>query len=567
MKSQSPKRVVRKTLIGTLLAMTATLAVFGIASATNPNFFKQCANGTAAPLTCFPDGNWTGGNLNGSNSRYAEGTEVPQKMIFDNVSNTSHIIGFQQSWTRAGKHTYDWPDSWANAEATYLATMGVPLKLQGSECSGMGGADLTACTAVFTTTKHFVDVPVPDDPFVSGVFTSPAPSGSTQGKINAFEAGYSNRTIRIYTDAPIVASMAMSHTVPNGCDFAAALGCGGLASDNTDANYTIWITPTSGTLNNILVTWAAHVSIGDNPLDPQAPGDIWGIGTGASQVSGAPYHVNNPCMDAFCFGGGGVDNQMQVSIALPIMTTQISNASRTLGQVVTDTATFNPAVSGQVAFYRCITPSAADCIGDTGSNFYAQVGTTKTITSALSANTGPVTLNIVGVWCFRTIFVHNPGDLSFANTQHVDHTNECVTVNATNAVRLSSMRATSQGNGVSILWNTGSEVNTAGFNIYRAESKDGPYTRINAQLIAATNTVTGNSYQYVDATAVQGKTYFYQLEDVELNGTSARHDPIALNAAADVMNSGLPLAIGLGLGAFALIASGLFVTLKKLNVF
>lgn len=133
------------------------------------------------------------------------------------------------------------------------------------------------------------------------------------------------------------------------------------------------------------------------------------------------------------------------------------------------------------------------------------------------------------------------------------------------AVRLSSFGAMLSADvPVALSWASGSEVNTAGFNIYRSENKDGAYTRINAQLIPAANTVSGNRYQYLDTTAVPGKTYYYQLEDIELNGKSTRHPPIAVNAPqASGFASGLPIA----LGALIVVCAGLLVSQKKLNVF
>lgn len=405
----------RKYLAIALIAMVAGLWSFGIVNADNPNYFKQCANGTASPFTCLPGTNWTGGALNTSNSHYTEGVAVPQKILFRGITGTVHYIGFQMSWTRAGKHTYDFPTSWAQAEQTHQSVFSTTLKVLGSECSGMGGADLTACTQVVSGTGHVAtSVPVPEDPFVSGVFAAPA-TGSTQAKINAFETAYGNRTITVYTMVPVTASMAMSHTVSNGCDFAGAAGpCTLGPNDNSDTNWTIQLS-SSSPITQVLVTFAAHAALGNPFGDPSANGVGWGYGTGANTVSGAPYHVNNPCIDSYCFGGGGLDNQMQLS-------------------------------------------------------------------------------------------------------------------QAPTAVGLSSFGAAGTTGGVALQWRTGSEVNTAGFNIYRSDDgRDGPYKRINTLMVAAENALVGAKYEFLDTTTVAGKTYFYQLEDVELNGTSERHSPIAVS--------------------------------------
>ena len=58
----------------------------------------------------------------------------------------------------------------------------------------------------------------------------------------------------------------------------------------------------------------------------------------------------------------------------------------------------------------------------------------------------------------------------------------------------------------------------AGFNILRAASADGPWTRVNTGLIGATpGSAAGRAYRWTDATAASG-TYWYMLEAVGLAG-------------------------------------------------
>jgi hypothetical protein len=87
--------------------------------------------------------------------------------------------------------------------------------------------------------------------------------------------------------------------------------------------------------------------------------------------------------------------------------------------------------------------------------------------------------------------------------------------------------ATSAPGTVLLEWTTESEVNLAGFNIYRSNSPDGPYAKLNETLIPASpDPVTGGSYSYTDSAAEPGVTYYYKLEDVELDGTATKHGPI-----------------------------------------
>jgi len=98
-------------------------------------------------------------------------------------------------------------------------------------------------------------------------------------------------------------------------------------------------------------------------------------------------------------------------------------------------------------------------------------------------------------------------------------------------------------------WTTASEVDTAGFNLYRSEDPDGPFTRINDHLIPASpDPLLGGSYTFTDTDVVAGRTYYYQLEDVEIDGTTTRHGPIEVKAEGGG-RMGMLLAIALIGGA------------------
>ena len=85
---------------------------------------------------------------------------------------------------------------------------------------------------------------------------------------------------------------------------------------------------------------------------------------------------------------------------------------------------------------------------------------------------------------------------------------------------------------VRVTWKTETEMNTAGFNLYRGTSPDGPFdVKVNQELIpASSDPLTGKEYTFVDATAQGGVTYFYELQEVERNGTLNRFGPISVRA-------------------------------------
>jgi hypothetical protein len=93
------------------------------------------------------------------------------------------------------------------------------------------------------------------------------------------------------------------------------------------------------------------------------------------------------------------------------------------------------------------------------------------------------------------------------------------------AISLASFEVEANDGRVMVLWETGAEIDNAGFNIYRAPSPDGPWVKINSAFIAAEgDPVSGASYIFVD-TPGRGN-FYYRLEDVDFSGLSTLHDPV-----------------------------------------
>ena len=72
---------------------------------------------------------------------------------------------------------------------------------------------------------------------------------------------------------------------------------------------------------------------------------------------------------------------------------------------------------------------------------------------------------------------------------------------------------------VVITWETQSELNNAGFFIKRSEAQDGKFVVINPTMIAGAGTTSEKqSYTYTDTSAKPNVVYYYQIEDVSLDG-------------------------------------------------
>jgi hypothetical protein len=95
-------------------------------------------------------------------------------------------------------------------------------------------------------------------------------------------------------------------------------------------------------------------------------------------------------------------------------------------------------------------------------------------------------------------------------------------------IQLSYFAATPKAGKVILQWNTEAEIDNAGFSIYRAESETGKYTRINDSIVPAKGLATqGASYEFIDTDVKNRNTYYYKLEDIDLNGTSTMHGPVS----------------------------------------
>ncbi|MDE0010862.1 MAG: lamin tail domain-containing protein [Candidatus Poribacteria bacterium] len=72
---------------------------------------------------------------------------------------------------------------------------------------------------------------------------------------------------------------------------------------------------------------------------------------------------------------------------------------------------------------------------------------------------------------------------------------------------------------VIIKWTTESEVDNAGFNILRSQTKTGEFKTVNAHLIPGAGTAAErNTYIWTDTTAEPNVVYYYQIEDVSFAG-------------------------------------------------
>ncbi len=248
----------------TILAVESSMpSAFAASTAVD---FKQAANNDSG----FSLGNihWVNSTLQPNNSTYFEGMSVPQRLLFAGLPGTSgdhHSLLFRHQFTKGAIHAYDFLSSYDQALADNAAALGVTILL--NPC----GADIgppsflaDTCSALHSGVNYSV-VPAPVDPFISK-------DGPTSARIAAYEAVHGPRTIRILGNAPISnAVLTVCHGVPNGGDTADSFALYALTWDSASTN--------------ILIEMAAHLAISGD-----GTGDSWGVGLGAANISGGPYH-------------------------------------------------------------------------------------------------------------------------------------------------------------------------------------------------------------------------------------------------------------------------------------
>lgn len=95
----------------------------------------------------------------------------------------------------------------------------------------------------------------------------------------------------------------------------------------------------------------------------------------------------------------------------------------------------------------------------------------------------------------------------------------------TTKIQLSSLSAEpgTESNEAIVSWSTVSEADNTGFNLYRADSMEGPYVKINPDLISSTP--AGGEYTYSDSGITSPVTY-YLLEDIDSSDNASRHGPV-----------------------------------------
>ena len=106
---------------------------------------------------------------------------------------------------------------------------------------------------------------------------------------------------------------------------------------------------------------------------------------------------------------------------------------------------------------------------------------------------------------------------------------------AVTLISLASFTATPGAKQVGLAWTTGSEVDTAGFNIWRSATATGTFVKVNPSLIPASGiSPSGASYTWTDTAVSAGQTWYYKLEDIDTAGVKTLHGPVSATVGASL---------------------------------
>jgi len=103
-----------------------------------------------------------------------------------------------------------------------------------------------------------------------------------------------------------------------------------------------------------------------------------------------------------------------------------------------------------------------------------------------------------------------------------------LTIETETHIVLTTLGAAPYGPGIKVNWETASEMDNAGFNIWRSEARNGTYTKINTAMIPSVGGGgIGAVYEYEDVDVAAGVTYYYKLEAEDIPGVGRFFGPVS----------------------------------------
>jgi hypothetical protein len=100
---------------------------------------------------------------------------------------------------------------------------------------------------------------------------------------------------------------------------------------------------------------------------------------------------------------------------------------------------------------------------------------------------------------------------------------------ALGSVTLTTFTATarSESNTIRVFWSAATELDTASYQLFRADSATPTDWGAPIHQVAAGGSVSSADYEYVDASVTAGVSYYYRLVDIAVGGAATPHGPVS----------------------------------------
>ena len=298
-------------------------------------------------------------------------------------------------------------------------------------------------------------------------------------------------------------------------------------------------------------TLGARYAFDGNLNDSEGKTTATSAGVTTSQASTAPIgksvSIDVSISGLVSFDGGGIDTDLDLDVASISVLTQLTVAR--IPAPLPDLTPSTPNISSVQYWTVSYEGSNANPVTETASltadviiNLASEVGVgnpddlrlleaswktgTESFTEVMNADDVQTDAN-QAVFTGVTVFSETSGQEHLVNIWALGG-------EADNPlpVELTSFGAQVRDGHVRLEWSTASELQNLGFHVYRSDSPNGPYVRLNhTTLSGLANSGVGKQYQWVDENIDSSvDTYYYYIEDVSFSGiaTGSRIIPVRM---------------------------------------
>ncbi|RLC47974.1 MAG: hypothetical protein DRH70_02130 [Candidatus Coatesbacteria bacterium] len=109
-------------------------------------------------------------------------------------------------------------------------------------------------------------------------------------------------------------------------------------------------------------------------------------------------------------------------------------------------------------------------------------------------------------------------------------------------IKLSSFTAEAGNGKVVLTWETATEIDNAGFMVYRCDNPASACHKVSGFIAANGDAVGGATYSFIDASVAPGASYYYWLVDIDTSGKWTAHGPVSARVPVNLILLELPTA-------------------------